>query len=183
MFVLVTFFAEAATSKTVTPFKIILGQSIGFTIIICISLIGFGVLLVFPSKPIGFLGLLPILLGMWKFRSLFVPKSEEVETTTTVTTTATLKGIFKVALITIINGGDNIGTYIPLFSQVERAEVALYVIVYYILLGMWCLAAFSVTRQKHVLALVQKYVDYLILSSTRASELSLLSSQIVIHVL
>jgi hypothetical protein len=73
-----------------------------------------------------------------------------------------MKGILKVALITIMNGGDNIGTYIPLFAQVERAAIAVYVVVYYILLAVWCLAASLVMRQRHVLALVQKYIDYVI---------------------
>jgi cadmium resistance protein CadD (predicted permease) len=56
MFVLATFFAEASTSKATTPLKITIGQYIGFTVIIVISMIGFGVSLVLPSEPIGFLG-------------------------------------------------------------------------------------------------------------------------------
>lgn len=61
VFILVTFFAEASTSKTVTPLKITLGQYIRFTVIIIISIIDFGASLLLPSEPIGFLGLLPIL--------------------------------------------------------------------------------------------------------------------------
>ncbi|EHK15188.1 uncharacterized protein TRIVIDRAFT_70099 [Trichoderma virens Gv29-8] len=159
LFVLVTFNAEAATSKVMTPFRIAIGQFIGFTVIIAISMIGFGVSLVLPPEPIGFLGLLPILLGIWKFCHLFFPESEE---DTEISTAASLKGIFKVALITVMNGGDNIGTYIPLFAQVERAAIAVYIVVYYILLAVWCLAASLIMRQKHILALVQKYVDYVI---------------------
>ncbi|KAK8879282.1 cadmium resistance transporter [Apiospora arundinis] len=159
LFVLITFFAEATTSKTISPLKIVLGQYIGFTVIVAISMIGFGVSLVLPPEPIGFLGLLPILLGIWKFTNLFLPETEEP---TEVTTAAAVKGVLKVALVTLMNGGDNIGTYIPLFSQVERSAIAIYVITYYILLGVLCLAAWLVMRQKHILALVQKYVDYVI---------------------
>ncbi|KAJ5966340.1 hypothetical protein N7481_013054 [Penicillium waksmanii] len=66
-FVLVTFFAEASTRKntSITPLKITIGQYLGFTVIVVISMIGFGVSLVLPSEPIGFLGLLPMLLGVW----------------------------------------------------------------------------------------------------------------------
>ncbi|KAL6696239.1 cadmium resistance transporter domain-containing protein [Trichoderma pleuroticola] len=159
LFVLVTFNAEAATSRVITPFRIAVGQFIGFTVIIAISMIGFGISLVLPPEPIGFLGLLPILLGIWKFCQLFSPEPEEH---TEISTAALMKGILKVALITIMNGGDNIGTYIPLFAQVERAAIAVYIVVYYILLGVWCLAASLVMRQRHVLALVQKYIDYVI---------------------
>lgn len=110
LFVLITFFAEATTSRVLTPWKIVIGQYIGFTIIVCISMIGFGLSLVLPSEPIGFLGLFPILLGVWKFSSLFLPQKEQE---TEVSTAAGAKGIFKVTLITLMNGGDNIGTYIP----------------------------------------------------------------------
>lgn len=160
LFVLITFFAEATTSRTISPLKIVLGQYIGFTVIVAISMIGFAVALVLPPEPIGFLGLLPILLGIWKFTNLFLPDADEPTEVTT--TAAAVKGVVKVALVTLMNGGDNIGTYIPLFSQVERSAIAIYVVTYYILLGLLCLAAWLVMRQKHILALVQKYVDYVI---------------------
>lgn len=158
MFVLVTFYAEASTSRTLSAWKITAGQALGFTIIIIISMIGFGVSLVLPSEPIGFLGLLPILLGLWNFAKLFQNDDDDEETE--ITTTATIKGIFKVALVTLMNGGDNIGTYIPLFSQIEKSAIAIYIVTYYILLFVWCLAAYLVMRQRHILAFVQKYVEY-----------------------
>ncbi|KUJ20006.1 uncharacterized protein LY89DRAFT_666835 [Mollisia scopiformis] len=159
MFVLVTFFAEAASSKTVTPLKITIGQYLGLTIIITISMIGFGVALVLPSEPIGFLGLLPILLGVWKFFDLLFPVEEEDPGKSKI---AGMKAILKVAVITLMNGGDNIGTYIPLFSQAKGAEIAVYVVVYYILMGVWCLVAWLIMGQKRVVRLVKRYMSMVI---------------------
>ncbi|KAF2973116.1 hypothetical protein GQX73_g254 [Xylaria multiplex] len=158
-FVLVTFFAESAHSKSLTPLKITIGQYIGFTIIIVISLIGFGVSLVLPSEPIGFLGLLPILLGFWKLLDLLLPSEEEEPENLRV---EGIKSILKVAFITLLNGGDNIGTYVPLFSQVKGAEIAIYVVVFYILVGVWCLVGYLIIKQRHVLYAAQKYVGVLI---------------------
>jgi cadmium resistance protein CadD (predicted permease) len=165
LFVLVTFFAEAASGKN-TALKITIGQYLGFTVIIAVSMIGFAVALVLPPEPIGFLGLLPLLLGVWKFLELVLPYKEdtegdEAEEAQTSRSTA-IKAILSVALITIMNGGDNIGTYIPLFSQAKGAEIAVYVVTYYILLGVWCLAAFLIMKQKHILALAEKYASYVI---------------------
>ncbi|KAI1261736.1 cadmium resistance transporter-domain-containing protein [Xylariaceae sp. FL1019] len=154
-FLLITFFAESARSKTFTPFNIILGQFIGFTIIVAISLIGFGLSLAVPSEPIGFVGLVPILLGVWNLLNLLFPTSEEEPENLRA---QGLKAVLKVSLITIANGGDNIGTYIPLFSQAEGAKIAIYVVVFYVLLSVWCLVAFLIARQRHVLALAQKYL-------------------------
>ena len=159
MFVLVTFFAEASTSKTITPLKITLGQYIGFTAIVIISMIGFGVSIVLPSEPIGFLGLLPILLGVWKLFELLLPTEEEEPDKSNF---AGVKSVLKVSTVTLMNGGDNIGTYVPLFSQTKGAEIAVYVVIYYILLGVWCLVAFLVMRQKHILLVVRRYMRVVI---------------------
>lgn len=159
MFALATFFTEASTNKTITPLKITIGQYIGFTVIIIISMIGFGVSLVLPSEPIGFLGLLPMLLGIWKLFEYFSPTEEEGTETSNF---AKLRSILKVSIVTVMNGGDNIGVYIPLFSQAKGAEIAVYVVTYYILLGLWCLVAFLIMKQKHILRLAQKYADILV---------------------
>lgn len=159
IFVLVTFFSEATTSKTLTPLKITIGQYAGFTAIIVVSMIGYSASLLLPSEPIGFLGLLPILLGLWKLFALIFPPPDD---NSDASTAAGMKSILKVSVVTIMNGGDNIGTYIPLFSQAKGAEIAVYVVVYYILLGIWCLAAFLIMRQKHILRLVQKYIHWLL---------------------
>ncbi|OTA54963.1 Cad-domain-containing protein [Hypoxylon sp. EC38] len=162
LFVLVTFFAEAATNKHTTPLKITLGQYIGFTVIIVISMIGFGVALVLPSEPIGFLGLLPILLGVWKLIDLVLPDKAEEPEEAEESKLVGVKSVFKVAIITVMNGGDNVGTYIPLFSQAQGAEIAVYVIVYYILLGVWCLFGFLVMKQKHILRVAEKYASAIV---------------------
>lgn len=178
IFVLVTFFAESSTSTSLTPARITIGQYVGFTVIIIISLLGFGASYLFPTEPIGFLGLLPILLGIWWLLGILFRDGEDrdgedtaedpngVNTAASTGESATpmkmcsvsaLKSIFKVATITIINGADNISTYIPLFSQAKGAEIAIYVITYYILLGVWCLAAFLIMKQRHILRIAQKY--------------------------
>lgn len=159
MFVLVTFFSEASINKTMTPLMITLGQYIGFTVIIIISMIGFGASLALPSEPIGFLGLLPILMGIWNLFGLFFSEEEEEPDTPNI---AGMKSILKVSVITVMNGGDNIGTYVPLFSQAKGAEIAVYVVTYYILLGVWCVVALLVMRQKHILLLAQKYMRVVI---------------------
>lgn len=162
-FVLVTFFAESSTSRNLTPLKITLGQYIGFTVIVVVSLIGFAVAVALPSEPIGFLGLLPILLGVWRFFDLIFPKKDGMEEDESESQRiANAKSVFKVAIITVMNGGDNIGTYIPLFSQAKGAEIAVYIVVYYILLGIWCLISFLIMKEKHILRIAEKYATFII---------------------
>lgn len=60
-----------------------------------------------PSEPIGFLGFLPMLLGIWKLFDLFIPAEEEE---TEKSNFAGVNSILKVSTVTVMNGGDNIGT-------------------------------------------------------------------------
>ncbi|KAH7006563.1 cadmium resistance transporter [Fusarium venenatum] len=159
IFILVTFFAESSSpSNTLTPLKITIGQYVGFTVIMVISMIGFGASLALPSEPIGFLGLLPGLLGIYKLLELLIPYEEEDEAPSFSST----RNVIKVATITVINGGDNIGTYIPLFSQTKGAEIAVYVVTYYILLGVLCLVGYLVMKQKQLLRVAEKYAHLVI---------------------
>ncbi|KAM3558959.1 hypothetical protein ARSEF4850_004346 [Beauveria asiatica] len=163
IFVLVTFFAESATSKRMSPLNIIIGQYVGFTAITIISMIGFGISLALPSEPIGFLGFLPMLLGFWALFDVLLSRAgddhEQEDEHFRMTNATRIKVIIKVATITLINGGDNIGTYIPLFSQTRGAEIAVYVVVFYIGVGVWCLAAWLIMKQKHILMVAQKYAE------------------------
>ncbi|PVH99789.1 hypothetical protein DM02DRAFT_614774 [Periconia macrospinosa] len=169
IFVLVTFFAEASRSTTITPLKIVLGQYIGFSIIIGISMIGYGLAMVLPAAPIGFLGLLPIMLGVWKILELAFSNFDDEEEQAgeggregNTSKRASVKSVVKVAGITLMNGGDNLGTYTPLFSQAKGAEIAVYVVTYYIFLGLLCLVAFLIMKQKHILRIARKYAHFII---------------------
>lgn len=160
LFILVTFFAEATTGKTLTPFTIVAGQYVGFSIILAISMIGFGIAVVLPTEPIGFLGLLPILLGFWGLLELLI-RTEEEEDEVEVGVGG-WRAISKVAAVTVVNGGDNMGTYIPLFAQASIGDIAVYLTAYYVLLGVWCLVAWLVMQQKDVLRLAEKYASYVV---------------------
>ena len=61
-----------------------------------------------------------------------------------------------------MNGADNISTYIPLFAEAKAGELAIYIVVYYIMLGVWCFAAYLIMRQKHILHIAQKYARRLV---------------------
>lgn len=160
LFILVTFFAEATTGKTLTPLTIVAGQYVGFSIVLAISMIGFGIAVVLPTEPIGFLGLLPILLGFWGLLDLLVRTEEEDDEVEV--GVGGWRAISKVAAVTVVNGGDNMGTYIPLFAQASKGDVAIYLVAYYVLLGVWCAVAWLVMQQKDVLRLAEKYASYVV---------------------
>jgi cadmium resistance protein CadD (predicted permease) len=168
LFVLVAFFAEAAAGSSLTPTTIVAGQYVGFTVVLAISMIGFELLVALPTEPIGFLGLLPILLGLWSLIGLFIQDEREEDDDDNEGKAeigvgcAGWKAIIKVALVTLVNSGDNIGTYIPLFAQATKSDLAIYAVTYYVLLGGWCFVAWAVMQQGCVLSLAEKYAGWVV---------------------
>jgi cadmium resistance protein CadD (predicted permease) len=92
-------------SQTRRPWRVVLGQYLGFTVLVLISLIGFFGSRILPHDWIRLLGIAPIAIGLKK---LFVRHDENLK--------PNHPGIFSVALITFVNGADNIGVYAPLFA-------------------------------------------------------------------
>lgn len=168
IFVLVTFFSESSTEKsTITSLQIVIGQTIGYIILIAISLIGYGVAFAIPTEPIGFLGLLPICIGISQlidliYDKIYNKKEDEEEDVLFRSNKEKFKNIIKIFSITISNGADNISIYIPLFSQANSIQLGIYIVVFLFMLGIWCLIGYLFVKQKYILKILQKYVHYVL---------------------
>ena len=64
---------------------------------------------------------------------------------------------FKVAAVTSANGGDNIGVYMPLFATSGLAGMLVIVAVFLVVIGVWCLAGYTLARQPVVAAAMSRY--------------------------
>ncbi|OAA72178.1 Cadmium resistance transporter [Cordyceps fumosorosea ARSEF 2679] len=167
IFVLVTFLAESATNTHLTPATILIGQYAGFTGIMAVSLVGFAVSLALAPQPIGFLGFLPLLLGLWNLLDVVLGRDatgcvEADQPELPMTASTWFRSIVKVGAITLINGGDNVSSYIPLFAQAKRVEIVVYVAVFYVMLGVWFLVGLLIMKEEHVLLMAQKHTRRLI---------------------
>ena len=55
-------------------------------------------------------------------------------------------GVLQVATITIVNGGDNIAAYAPIFATQESRELSATLAVFATLTLVWCFAALGLVR-------------------------------------
>ena len=118
------FFSEV--NRTFRPKHVVVGELIGFTALISISLVGFLIGLAISSDWIGLLGILPILIGLNNLRLLIVNKDESVENkSANLKQNARFRGFdsrerslldiiqdrqtYRVSAVTISNGGNNLG--------------------------------------------------------------------------
>jgi cadmium resistance transport/sequestration family protein len=153
--VLMMFFANRAWQ----PRQIILGQYLGFGVLVLLSLPGyFGGMLV-PSAWIGLLGLVPLGIGL---KLLFTKNDVDSEVQTVVTQFWGLEKlisiqILQVAAVTIANGGDNIGIYVPLFASKNAAGLGVILLTFGLMVGLWCWIAQRLVQQPAIGDIFSRY--------------------------
>lgn len=148
---------------------IVIGQYLGFTLLILASLPGFFGGLVVPSEWIGLLGLLPIAIGLKQL----VNRQQEAAQVQTVTSDfepsspsnpamSLLSSVlspqtYQVAAVTVANGGDNISIYIPIFAGSNLVSLGVILGVFFFLVGVWCAIAYGLTRQPTIAQVLSQY--------------------------
>lgn len=137
IFVLTIFFAQEECPRG--KLYITLGQYLGIGILAAVSLLGAFVLRLVPDRYIGLLGLVAIFLGVKAWLDHRKGGDEEEEAADI--STAGWGRIIRVALVTIANGADNIGVYLPLFTGCSWGEILLILAVFAVMVWVWCALA------------------------------------------
>lgn len=148
------------------PKHIVIGQYLGFTALIGISLSGFLGGLVVSQEWIGLLGLVPIAIGLSSLLNRdedFLPEFEtETQQSEDAITTFFSPQTYSVAAITFANGGDNIGVYVPLFASSNLANLTIILAIFLLLVGVWCYAAYKFTHQQAIASVLTRYSNRLV---------------------
>ncbi|MDZ8186729.1 MAG: cadmium resistance transporter [Nostoc sp. ChiSLP02] len=163
--ILLLFFSQI--NSTFRPRHIVTGQFLGFTILLILSLSGLFSGLVLSKNWIGLLGLLPIAIGIGSLvnpeeDSLDEALEETEEYQQTTITNLLSPQIYSVAAVTIANGSDNISVYVPLFASSNLASFVVIIVIFFLLLGIWCYAAYKLTNQKIIADVLTRYGSYIV---------------------
>lgn len=132
IFLLALFFGD----KRYSTKHIYVGQFFGILALIAVSLVGALIGHWVDSKYVGLLGLFPIYLGlkeMWNWKRA----GEEEEALENEARRNVQTGMFHVAAVTFANGGDNIGTYIPLFASLTAVEKTIMIALFLAMVFIW----------------------------------------------
>jgi cadmium resistance protein CadD (predicted permease) len=105
------------------------------------------------------LGLVPITIGL---NRLLNPASSEEESEIELSHSSTLASFispqaYSVAAITVANGSDNIGIYMPLFANSAVTELLVIITVFLLLVGVWCYVTYKITCQSAIANLLTRY--------------------------
>jgi cadmium resistance protein CadD (predicted permease) len=133
LFLLVGFFSDRSFSRV----DIFGGQILGMAIIVAISLAAASAALAISPQRVGLLGVAPIVIGIGKL--LRLGKAEDEGQPTAV-------GVLQVAAVTVVNGGDNIAAYTPIFATQGSREIIVTLVIFAVLTLVWCVAALGLVR-------------------------------------
>jgi len=174
------FFSE--TNRNFRPSHVVAGELIGFTLLIGISLIASQILArSVPVSVTGWLGVLPILIGVYSIVDLFRrPVIRDVEGDDAGAKSAMLhpqadlgfrsarlgwysllgdRRSYVVAAIAISNGGNNLAIYIPLLGNSNFSASLLTVLVCYLAVACWLLLSFRLTRLPGVAVVLSRHAN------------------------
>ena len=144
---LTLFFAQRVPTR-----NILLGQCLGFAGIVALSLAGSWAAVSIPSALFRFLGLLPLAIGI----------KQLVQTHRTEWKSGTRNAnVLSIAAVTLANGGDNIGVYVPFFA-INHARVWVILPVYAVLLLLWCWAGRWLGNHPLILHSVDRYGHFIV---------------------
>lgn len=161
--ILMIFFSQV--SAKYRSRHIVTGQYLGFFILILASIPGFLGGSILPKPWIGLLGFLPIVIGVKQWvnshqdKEVIQAVSSELRSFNTGLISSQT---YQVAAITVANGGDNIGIYVPLFASQNLVDLIVTLTVFFVLIGVWCYVAYRLIRYPAIARVFTRYGQKLV---------------------
>ena len=144
LLLLTAFFAD----RRLHPRAVVAGQFAGIGVLIAASAVAALLALAIPPGWIALLGLAPLVLGirglylLWKSPDASGDDdADEFRAAEARAQQTTHSQWMAVAAVTIANGGDNLGVYIPVFSQ-DLSSIPAYAAVFGVMTAAWCAAGY-----------------------------------------
>jgi cadmium resistance protein CadD (predicted permease) len=154
VFVLLGFFADSKFGVR----QVAVGQFIGIGALYSVSVVASLISLVLAPAYIGFLGLVPIAIGLKKVWELWKGgEAGEEDAEVLGKAVAGHGNIIAVAAVTMANGGDNISIYTPLFATRSIYDIAIIGVVFAIMTVVWLGLAHWLTSHRTIGAPIRRY--------------------------
>lgn len=149
IFILMMLFAQCGKDDRGA---VVAGQYLGMGLLTAVSMLGAVGLGQVPETWLRLLGLVPIALGVraWVKRNL--PEEDAPSAV----------GMLSTAGLTVANGADNIGVYIPLFTGFDGRQTALCAGVFAAMTLLWCLLGARLADLPRVAEAIRKYKGILV---------------------
>ena len=160
LFLLAAFFADPRVRYR----SIVIGQYAGIGVLVVFSALVALLALAFPEGWVALLGIVPLYLGFSRLLALRTTKESEKNNHDERLVLNRHKGaeqglryqVLAVASVTVANGGDNLGVYVPLFASNPDALIP-YSLTFAIMTGIWCASGFLLVHNRILGKAIKRY--------------------------
>jgi cadmium resistance protein CadD (predicted permease) len=166
------FFGEV--NRSFRPKHVAVGELLGFTVLLAISLIGYALGLALPTQAVGLLGVLPILIGIKNLLEFLgrgrQPQARQESVARGLSRASGFESrrlslwqvlrdrqTYDVSLVTISNGSNNLTIYIPLFASLSVLKILVVIPVLYGFIFTWLFLSFTLTRMPGLALVLNRY--------------------------
>ena len=158
--ILAAFFADPTLARR----SIVVGQFVGIGMLVLASAAAALVAFVVPDGWTALLGFVPLLLGIRKLHALRMSAVHNVGDAQTQRIQREERNAehrmhsqaLAVAGVTMANGGDNLGVYIPMFASAPHMIPA-YALIFTIMTAIWCALGFALVSISHIGHAIRRY--------------------------
>ena len=159
LLLLAVFFADPRVRVS----AVVAGRLLGTAVLVGASVAAALLALAVPPEWIALLGFVPLILGLRLLPALFRKDEDEgsadeegLADSDVVSRHGFVAQAFIVAGVTLANGGDNLGVYIPLFASTPSA-IATYVVVFIVMTLVWCALGYVVVNNPVIGRRIRRY--------------------------
>lgn len=149
--------AYARQGRPPKHWQIWAGQYVGFGVLIGASvLLGRGLALA-PERFLWVLAVVPFGVGAYGLVNVIRSRRNGEEAKE-----PPPNGMWGVATITIVDGGDDLAAYTPFYATIHTGEIAVSIAVFAVTIAIWCMVGRRISRYKWVADVIDDYGDWIL---------------------
>ncbi len=160
IFLLAAFFADPRLRYR----SIVAGQYVGISALVVASVLTALLALVLPDGWVALLGIVPLYLGFSKLFALRAATDGEEGDSNELRILSREQSaerglrsqVLAIAGVTVANGGDNIGVYVPFFASNLEALVS-YSLTFAVMTGVWCALGYVLVHNRILGGVIKRY--------------------------
>ncbi len=157
MLLLIILFSMAKREKDVRD--VFVGQQIGMTLVLIMTLLAVYGLGFITREWVGLLGILPIAVGIIEF---FSGEEEDDDDKILMKTAIFSNWIFRVALIAIAGGAEELAIFIPYFSSLHVKELLIAVVTFTLMIPIWSGICMRLARVGNIDLVINNYRRFIV---------------------
>jgi len=153
IFLTMAFFADPGLDRR----AVVVGKFLGIGLLVAASVAAAALAVAVPPEWVALLGLAPLGLGLHRLCSAWrrPPAPDDDGDGQPAAAGSLVAQIGSVAGVTAANGGDNLGVYVPVFTE-QFASIPTFVAIFAVMTGLWCVGGNLLVNHRLVAATMRR---------------------------